>query len=108
MSHLQLRATDGHSFSCYLARPEGVARGGGIPQVVEPTPRCPLQFRFGEQDTHIPLREVAKIRDAFPQGEYHTCAAGHGFNCAERAGYDPAAAHLAFVRVKEFFGKHLG
>jgi carboxymethylenebutenolidase len=82
--------------------------GGGIPQVVEPTPRCPMQFHFGEQDTHIPLRDVAKIRDAFPQGEYHTYAAGHGFNCAERASYDAAAAHLAFVRVKEFFGKHLG
>ncbi|MDH4165980.1 MAG: dienelactone hydrolase family protein [Gammaproteobacteria bacterium] len=220
MSHLQLRATDGHSFSSYLARPEGLARGGivvvqeifgvtghiervaeqfaaegylaiapalfdrqergvnlaydtagvahgfalasaadenglmadlvatiaavahagavgmigycwggrvvyqagsrtniaagvvyyggGIPQVVEPTPRCPMQFHFGEQDTHIPLRDVEKIRDAFPQGEYHTYAAGHGFNCAERASYDAAAAHLAFVRVKEFFGRHLG
>lgn len=163
MSHLQLRATDGHSFSSCLARPEGLARGGivvvqeifgvtghiervaeqfaaegylaiapalfdrqergvdlaydtagvvhcggGIPQVVEPTPRCPMQFHFGEQDTHIPLRDAAKIRGAFPQGEYHTYAAGHGFNCAERASYDAAAAHLAFVRVKEFFGKHLG
>jgi hypothetical protein len=26
MSHLQLRATDGHSFSSYLARPEDLAR----------------------------------------------------------------------------------
>ncbi|MCX7052860.1 MAG: dienelactone hydrolase family protein [Proteobacteria bacterium] len=82
--------------------------GGGIPQIVEPTPRCPMQFHFGGQDTHIPLRDVEKIRNAFPQGEYHTYAAGHGFNCTERASYEPAAAHLAFVRVKEFFGKHLG
>ena len=82
--------------------------GGGIPQIVEPTPRCPMQFHFGEQDTHIPLRDVEKIRNTFPRGEYHTYAAGHGFNCTERASYEPAAAHLAFVRVKEFFGKHLG
>jgi carboxymethylenebutenolidase len=82
--------------------------GGGILQVLEPTPRCPMQFHFGEQDTHISLGDVEKIRATFPQGEYHTYAAGHGFNCMERASYDPAAAHLAFVRVKEFFGRHLG
>jgi carboxymethylenebutenolidase len=82
--------------------------GGGIPQIVEPTPRCPMQFHFGEQDTHIPLSDVEKIRAAFPQGEYHTYAAGHGFNCTDRASHDAAAAHLAFVRVKEFFGKQLG
>jgi carboxymethylenebutenolidase len=28
MSHLQLRAADGHTLSSYLARPEGLARGG--------------------------------------------------------------------------------
>jgi carboxymethylenebutenolidase len=67
-----------------------------------------MQFHFGAQDTHIPLSDVEKIRAALPQGEYHTYAAGHGFNCTERASYEPAAAHLAFTRTKEFFGKHLG
>jgi carboxymethylenebutenolidase len=82
--------------------------GGGITQVLEPAPRCPMQFHFGAQDTHIPLSDVEKIRAAFPQGEYHTYAAGHGFNCTDRASHDAAAAHLAFARTKEFFGKHLG
>ena len=82
--------------------------GGGIARHLEPVPRCPMQFHFGEQDTHIPSSDVEKIRAAFPQGEYHTYAAGHGFNCTDRASHDSAAAHLAFARTKEFFGKHLG
>jgi carboxymethylenebutenolidase len=82
--------------------------GGGITRFLEPVPRCPMQFHFGEQDTHIPLSDVDKIHAAFPLGDYHTYAAGHGFNCTDRASYDAAAAHLAFARTKEFFGKHLG
>ena len=82
--------------------------GGGITGFLEPVPRCPMQFHFGEQDAHIPLRDVEKIRAAFPQGEYHTYGAGHGFNCTDRASHDAAAAHLAFARTKEFFSKHLG
>jgi carboxymethylenebutenolidase len=82
--------------------------GGGIARFLEPVPRCPMQFHFGEQDSHIPMSDVEKIRAAFPQGEYHMYAAGHGFNCTDRASHDAAAAHLAFVRTKEFFSKHLG
>jgi carboxymethylenebutenolidase len=82
--------------------------GGGITRHLQPVPRCPMQFHFGEQDSHIPLSDVEKIRAAFPQGEYHTYAAGHGFNCTDRASHDATAAHLAFKRTKEFFGSHLG
>jgi carboxymethylenebutenolidase len=82
--------------------------GGGIVDVLDPAPRCPMQFHFGEKDTHIPLADVQKIRAAFPQGEYHLYAAGHGFNCTDRGSHDAAAAHLAFQRTLEFFRKHLG
>jgi carboxymethylenebutenolidase len=82
--------------------------GAGITRFLEPVPRCPMQFHFGEQDAHIPLRDVEQIRATFPQGEYHMYAAGHGFNCTDRASHDAAAAHLAFARTKEFFSKHLG
>ena len=82
--------------------------GGGIVRFLEPVPRCPMQFHFGEQDSHIPLSDVDKIRAAFPQGEYYTYDAGHGFNCMDRASYDATAAHLAFGRAKEFFAKHVG
>jgi carboxymethylenebutenolidase len=82
--------------------------GGGITRLLDETPRCPMLFHFGEKDAHIPLVDVEKIRAAFPQGEYHLYAAGHGFNCPDRASFDAAAAHLAFGRTLEFFRKHLG
>jgi carboxymethylenebutenolidase len=76
--------------------------------MLEPVPRCPMQFHFGAQDSHIPLSDVEKIRAAFPQGEYHTYAAGHGFNCTDRASFSAAAAHEAFGHALGFFRKHLG
>jgi carboxymethylenebutenolidase len=82
--------------------------GGGITRMLEPVPRCPMQFHFGEQDSHIPLGEVEKIRLAFPQGDYHTYPAGHGFNCTDRASFNAAAAHQAFGHSRAFLGKHLG
>jgi carboxymethylenebutenolidase len=51
---------------------------------------------------------VALIKKAFPQGEYHTYAAGHGFNCMDRASFDAAAAHAAFARVREFIARYVG
>ena len=82
--------------------------GGGIVDVLDPVPRCPMQFHFGEKDAHIPPSDVQKIRAAFPQGEYHLYAAGHGFNCTDRDSHDATAAHQAFQRTLEFFRKYLG
>jgi len=81
--------------------------GGGITQALEPVPRCPMQFHFGKHDTHIPLSDVEKIKEAFPLGEYHLYDAGHGFNCTDRASYDAKAAHLAFERTLKFLKEHL-
>jgi carboxymethylenebutenolidase len=82
--------------------------GGGIAQLLPETPRVPVMFHFGENDTHIPLADVEKIRQAYPQGVYHLYPAGHGFNCSERSDYDAASARLAFDRSIEFFHKHVG
>jgi len=82
--------------------------GGGTAQLLADTPRCPMMFHFGEKDTHIPLSDVEAIRKAFPKGIYHMYPAGHGFNCTERADYDPPSARLAFERTIEFFHKHVG
>ena len=82
--------------------------GGGIPQLLHDTPRCPMMFHYGEHDSHIPLSDVEKVRRAFPAGIYHLYPAGHGFNCSERADFDAASAHLAFERTLEFFRKHVG
>lgn len=82
--------------------------GGGITEVLEPVPRCPMSFHFGRRDTHIPLADVELVRRAFPQGEFHLYDAGHGFNCTDRDSHDAAAAHLAAKRTLEFFGRRLG
>ena len=82
--------------------------GGGIAQLLPETPRCPTMLHFGDQDTHIPMSEVEQIRRAYPPGVYHIYAAGHGFNCSDRASFDPASARLAFERSLEFFRNHVG
>ncbi len=82
--------------------------GGGIAQLLAETPRCPTMLHFGEHDAHIPPADVEAIRRAYPSGVYHLYPAGHGFNCSERADFDPASARLAFQRTIEFFHQHVG
>ncbi len=94
---------------CHTNIAAGVAYyGGGIAGVLKDTPRCPMMFHHGEKDGHIPLSDVEKIRQAFPQGIYHLYPAGHGFNCTERADFEPSSARLAFERTIEFFRQHVG
>jgi carboxymethylenebutenolidase len=82
--------------------------GGSIAQSLDKKPKCPMMFHFGEQDTHIPLTDVEKIKAANPQGIFHLYAgAGHGFNCDQRASYQPQAAALARERSLAFFAQHL-
>jgi carboxymethylenebutenolidase len=82
--------------------------GGGIPQLLGDTPHCPMMFHFGERDSHIPLGDVERIREACPEGVHHLYPAGHGFNCSERQDFEPASARLAFERTIEFFRRHVG
>ena len=82
--------------------------GGGLPQLLPDTPRCPVMFHFGERDSHIPLSDVDQVRNANPQGIFHLYPAGHGFNCSERQDFDQASAQLAFGRTIEFFRQHVG
>jgi carboxymethylenebutenolidase len=94
---------------CHANVAAGVAYyGGGISQLLSTVPRCPMMFHYGERDGHIPLADVEKVRRAFPAGTYHLYPAGHGFNCSERADFEPASARLAFERSVEFFRKHVG
>jgi carboxymethylenebutenolidase len=82
--------------------------GGGIAQVINETPQCPIMFHHGERDAYIPAADVAKIRAAVPKGIFHLYPANHGFNCTDRADYDAASARLAFERTTEFFRTHIG
>ena len=82
--------------------------GGGIAQLLEETPKCPIMFHHGERDAYIPASDVAKIRAAVPKGIFHLYPANHGFNCTDRADYDVASARLAFERSSEFLRNHIG
>ncbi len=82
--------------------------GGGIGTVAEEKPRCPVLMHFGEKDHAIPLDHVEKVRAAHAAGvEIHVYPAGHGFNCDERAAYDPDSARIARERTVAFLNAHL-
>jgi len=82
--------------------------GGRIHEHLDLVPRCPVMFHYGEQDPHIPRAAVERVQAAFPGGEYHWYAAGHGFNCTDRSGYDPDCARLALGRTLGFLAVHVG
>jgi len=82
--------------------------GGGTQQHLAEKPRAPMIFHFGEKDSHIPLSTVKEIEAAYPQGIYYLYPAGHGFNCTDRASFEPASAKLAFERSLDFFHTHIG
>ena len=65
-------------------------------------------FHFGQKDTHIPRTAIAQIEAAYPQGIYHLYPADHGFNCTDRASFDPPSAKLALERSVAFFNKYIG
>ena len=65
-------------------------------------------LHFGEQDAHIPMADVAKIKEVIPDAFVHTYDADHGFNCNHRASYSEPAASQAKERTLAFFATHIG
>jgi carboxymethylenebutenolidase len=82
--------------------------GGAIVRFADDTPKVPTQLHFGEKDAGIPLSDVDIIRTKRPDVEIHVYpGAQHGFNCDERASYDPANAGIAKQRSLDFLARHL-
>jgi carboxymethylenebutenolidase len=54
------------------------------------------------------MATVEQIRAAHREGTYYIYPAGHGFNCTERAEYEPESARLALERTLKFLGEHVG
>jgi carboxymethylenebutenolidase len=83
--------------------------GGGIVEELPKTPKCPTMLHFGERDRSIPLSDVERIREAFPEGLYHLYAAGHAFGNDDRPqNYDAEATALARERTAAFLAQHIG
>lgn len=69
-----------------------------------------LLFHYAENDGHIPLDAVERVRAATarPGNAVHVYPGTmHGFNCWERGSHQPAAAALALGRSLEFLARHL-
>lgn len=82
--------------------------GGGIQNMTDVQPACPVMLHYGAEDRHIPLEQVDAVRSAHPDAVVHVYeGAGHGFNCDQRDDYDPEAACLAFGRTTEFLKEHM-
>lgn len=82
--------------------------GGGIAGMLDRKPKVPVMLHFGQQDGHIPMSDVEKIRAALPGVPVYDYPAGHGFNCDARASYDKASADLALQRTLPFLREHVG
>ena len=81
--------------------------GGGVPDLANEQPNCPVQLHFGEQDHAIPLAGVEKLKAAHPELPVYLYPAGHGFNCDQRASYHAESARLARERTLAFLRKHI-
>jgi carboxymethylenebutenolidase len=82
--------------------------GGGIERHLDQKPTVPVLLHFGEKDSHISPAAVAKIKAACPEGVYHLYPAEHGFNCNDRASFEPNSAELALERSLNFLHRHIG
>jgi carboxymethylenebutenolidase len=81
---------------------------GRVASYLEEKPRCPVMYHYGTEDKSIPPADVERIRAAYPQAPVYSYeGAGHGFNCEQRASYDPQAAALARTRTLEFFARYV-
>ncbi|HVF64228.1 MAG TPA: dienelactone hydrolase family protein [Casimicrobiaceae bacterium] len=81
---------------------------GGIANFADESPQCPMLCHFGERDTS-PTPDAAKsVMAKHPAVTAYFYAAGHGFNCDQRASFDTEASKLARSRTLEFFRKHIG
>jgi carboxymethylenebutenolidase len=82
---------------------------GRLAGQLEQKPRCPVMYHYGATDQSIPLADVEQVRAAArdPALVYVYEGAGHGFNCDQRASYDPQAAAQARQRTLEFLERYL-
>ncbi len=77
-------------------------------EAIDEKPKCLVMMHFGEQDQHIPVEGVERLRAAHPAQQVFLYAANHGFNCDQRGSWNAKAAALARKRTLEFFRTHLG
>ena len=81
--------------------------GGGIGDLISFTSKCPIIFHFGEKDGSIPLDEVERVKVNQPDSPVYFYPAGSGFNCDERASFEPTSSKIAEERTLEYLRQYL-
>ncbi len=85
--------------------------GGGIQDQLDLAEHiaCPVMFHYGRKDAGIPPEAVKAVGAAMAKKVAHlyTYDADHGFNCWERAMYEPRSAALALGRSVQFLASEL-
>jgi len=81
--------------------------GRMINMLLAQAPRIPIILHYGENDAGIPLSEVDKVREAFPDVPIHLYEAGHGFCRKASADYHAPSCDAAFQRTLDHFNVHL-
>ncbi len=83
--------------------------GGGIVDLKDETPKCPIILHFGRNDASIPMADVDAISAAHPDLPVHVYDdAGHGFNCDRRPEYHEESAKIALGRTLQLFKENVG
>ena len=82
--------------------------GRQIVNFLDETPKCPTILHYGKTDHSIPLTDVDKVAEAYPDLPIWLYDAGHGFMSKERKDFAPDAAHLARLRTLQLFHKTAG
>lgn len=81
--------------------------GSHVPARLALTPRCPTLLHYGDQDTIVPMADIAKIRAAHPSLAYHIYpGCKHAFFNPDQANYDGDGAALALRRSVAFLERH--
>jgi carboxymethylenebutenolidase len=82
--------------------------GGNILTFAAENPKAPVMLHFGKEDQHIPKEKIDSVfMAAHPKVPVYWYDAGHGFNCNDRASYNPEAAKQARERSLAFLKKNL-
>jgi carboxymethylenebutenolidase len=80
--------------------------GSAILKQADLTLSCPVMLHFGEEDAGIPIDAVRDIAARRGDVQIFTYPAGHGFNCDERAAFEPVSAQQAMARSLEHLAKY--
>jgi carboxymethylenebutenolidase len=95
--------------ACQLPVSCAVVYYGKVTAYLEQKPRCPVMYHYGSEDASIPAADVERVQAVLqpPSTLFTYAGAGHGFNCDQRASYNPQAAAQARARTLEFLARYL-